>query len=65
MRDDATVVPLVEIRRAVADYMHDLGWCRPAEHFAHTEILGPLLHVPKFPDGSGYDFERFKSRSSR
>jgi methionine aminopeptidase len=55
---------LAEIRSAVADYMHSEGCtcCRDYdEHQRHEAMLGKLLRVPKYKDGSGYDFKRFRS----
>lgn len=53
------------IRQAVADYMSSEGCacCQnvPA-HEQHKAILAKLLHVPKYADGSGYDFARFKTK---
>lgn len=55
------------IRQAVADYMHSEGCdcCRDAEaHTKHEARLGELLGVPKYPDGYGYDFSKFRSSVS-
>jgi hypothetical protein len=54
-----------EIRRAVADYMRSEG-CSCCEdqpaHERHAATLAKLLRVPKYKDGSGYDFGRFETR---
>lgn len=55
---------LAEIRNAVADYMHSEGCscCRDYEkHEQDAARLGKLLRVPKYSDGSGYDFFRFST----
>lgn len=53
-----------EIRQALADYMQSEGCscCRDKE--AHEEAkarLAKLLRVPKYSDGSGFDFYKFKT----
>jgi hypothetical protein len=55
------------IRQAVADYMSSEGCacCRNVEaHKTHEAALAKLLHVPKYKDGSGYDFGRFRTKHS-
>ena len=55
-----------EIRQAVADYIWSEGCscCEDREaHERHSERLGKLLRVPKYEDGSGRDFSRFRSES--
>lgn len=52
------------IREALADYMVSEGCscCRNEEkHEKAARRLGKLLNVPKYGDGSGYDFNRFRS----
>lgn len=59
------VVEIKEIRKAVANYMGSEGCscCRDYEaHEKHAEVLGKLLKVPKYKDGSGYDFRRFRDK---
>lgn len=56
---------LKEVRQAVADYMRSEGCscCRSIEaHEKHKERLAKLLRVPKYSDGSGYDFSKFGSK---
>ena len=53
------------LREAVANYMSSEGCscCQNIEaHKAHTEALAKLLKVPKYSDGSGYDFSKFKTK---
>lgn len=53
-----------EIRKLIADYMSSegCGCCRDHEaHAKHTEALAKVLKVPKYSDGSGYDFGRYKT----
>lgn len=53
------------IRQAVADYMRSEGCscCQdPEAHERHKEALAKLLRVPKYPDGSGYDFSKFSTK---
>ena len=56
---------LKEIRRAVADYMRSEGCscCRDSEaHDQAAERLALLLKVPRYPDGSGFNFPKFKTQ---
>ncbi len=54
-----------QIRQALADYMYSEG-CSCCQHIdAHKEakkVLAKLLNVPKYSDGSGYDFYKFRSK---
>jgi methionine aminopeptidase len=55
---------LADIRRAVAYYMLSEGCscCRDIEkHKENTARLAKLLRVPKYSDGSGYNFVRFRT----
>lgn len=52
----------IKIRNAVADYMRSEGCscCRDHEgHERNAERLALLLDVPRYADGSGYDFSKF------
>jgi hypothetical protein len=54
-----------QIRTAIADYMQSEGCscCRDsAAHEKHTKVLAKLLRVPKYKDGSGYDFSKYKTK---
>jgi hypothetical protein len=56
---------LEKIRQAVADYMRSEGCscCRDTKaHEASAAKLAELLDVPKYEDGSGYNFAPFRSR---
>jgi len=58
------VVGRDDMRAAVANYMRSEGCscCRDSEaHERHTAALGRLLKVPKYKDGSGYNFARFEA----
>jgi len=51
-----------EFREALANYMSSEGCdcCSNRDaHDEHRAILAKMLGVPKYPDGSGYDFDRF------
>ena len=51
-----------ELRNAVADYMRSEGCscCENTEaHAEHKARLAKLLNVPKYDDGSGFDFLRY------
>ena len=59
---------LHELRQAVADYIQSEGCscCRDDEaHKRHKERLAKLLYVPPYADGSGYEFERFKTKENK
>jgi hypothetical protein len=54
-----------ELRGAVADYMRSEGCdcCRDRDaHEIHTARLAKLLNVPKYDDGSGFDFARYRGQ---
>lgn len=55
------------MREAVANYRLSEGCscCRDVEaHKKHTEALAKLLNVPKYSDGSGYDFSKYQSKAN-
>ena len=57
-----------DIRRALADYMRSEGCscCRDFEkHEEAAARLAKLLRVPRYSDGSGFDFERFTTDFER
>lgn len=52
------------IRQAFADYVYSEGCecCQDGpSHAKAMALLGDLLDVPKYPDGSGHDFKPFRS----
>ena len=51
------------LRSALADYMWSEGCscCEGMDHSKHAEQLARLLNVPKYDDGSGYDFARYRT----
>ena len=54
-----------EIRRAVADLLAADGCdcCRNVDAFDDAKKeLAKLLSVPKYSDGSGYDFSKFRTK---
>jgi hypothetical protein len=56
-----------KIRQALADYMRAEGCscCRNIKDWENAqEELARLLNVPKYPDGSGYDFSKFESKNT-
>jgi hypothetical protein len=58
-----STIYLEKIRQAVADYIESegCGCCEKTTHGKHGEALAMLLAVPKYEDGSGYDFARFRT----
>lgn len=56
---------IAEIRKAVADYMGSEGCscCSDRDaHKKHEATLAKLLRVPKYSDGSGFDFTRYQTK---
>lgn len=55
----------LDLRHVLADYMHSEG-CSCCEdvvkHSEHKAQLAKLLNVPKYDDGSGYDFDRYRKK---
>lgn len=61
-------VSLIEVRKAVADYMSSEGCscCQDTEaHDTHKKTLAKLLDVRAYKDKSGYDFYKHKSKRSK
>lgn len=58
---------LAEIRRAFADYLQSegCGCCQGHDHTKHLEQIARLLGVPKYSDGSGYNFTTFRTEAKR
>lgn len=52
-----------QVRTAVADYIKSegCGCCGGDDHPQHTAALAKLLNVRKYPDGSGYDFLKYRT----
>ena len=54
-----------QMRQAVANYMLSEGCSCCTNEDAHeknTETLAKLLNVKKYPDGSGYDFSKHRTK---
>lgn len=58
---------LKAIRQAVADYMQSEGCscCEGSDHAEHEARLAKLLRVPRYKDGSGYDFPKFRTEETK
>ena len=57
-----------EVRKALAAYMRAEGCSCCRNETAHAEAaarLAKLLRVPKYTDGSGYDFNKFYTEDAR
>lgn len=54
---------LAAIRRAFADYYASEGCscCQGRDHKTHAAALAKLLRVPRYKDGSGFDFYKFRT----
>lgn len=55
-----------KMRTALAEYMSSEGCscCGDYDaHQEHAERLGQLLNVPKYEDGSGRDFFKYRSKT--
>jgi hypothetical protein len=52
------------IRQALADYKEEegCGCCQGNDYRKHEETLATLLAVPRYKDGSGYDFRQFRTK---
>lgn len=59
--EGAEFVAIETIREAIANYVRGEGCscCESDDHKDHREILGKLLSIGKYKDGSGYDFHRY------
>lgn len=58
-------VRIEEVRRLLADYIFSEGCscCEDRDEHAKAQAeLGKLLNVPKYSDGSGYNFFIFRSK---
>ena len=55
------------LRRAIADYMQSEGCscCRGQSHEADKSRVAELLNVPRYSDGSGWNFNRFCTKPTR
>lgn len=63
--DERKRAGMKKIRQAVADYMRAEGCSCCRNQDAHAEakaVLAKLLNVPRYSDGSGYDFGKFRSK---
>ncbi len=67
MKPKPATVPLEEIRTAVADYLGSEGCscCRGADHDKNQNRLAELLNVPAYSDGSGNNFNSFRSDAGK
>jgi len=52
-----------KLRTAIADYMMSEGCscCESPDHEQHKARIAELLNVPKYPDGDGYNFNKYRS----
>lgn len=60
-------IQIVKIRKAIANYMYSEGCdcCEGSSHDSEKDILAKMLNVPKYDDGSGYDFGKFRDKEKR
>lgn len=56
-------IELGKIRTAIANYIESEGCscCQDENHNEHQALIGRLLEVPKYSDGSGYNFTEFET----
>ena len=62
---ETDTIKIRTIRRAIANYMRSEGCscCQDIDgHEKHLKRVARLLSVPKYDDGSGYDFGPFESK---
>ena len=59
-------VGLAGIRTAVADYMWSEGCscCQGSQHDAHAATIAKMLRVRPYADGSGFNFQRYRTKPS-
>ena len=64
MKKSKQTIDLVEIRKAVANYISSegCGCCEGQYHHEHKRSLAKSLKIPKYKDGSGYDFLKFVNK---
>ena len=58
-------IELVQLRQALADYIwsEGCGCCsNPDAHKMQAAILAKLLKVPKYKDGYGYNFLKYRKK---
>ncbi len=61
------MIKIKTIKQLIADYMASEGCscCESTEeHDIVKEKLARLLHIPKYKDGSGYDFGKYRSKKT-
>jgi hypothetical protein len=65
-RHEKPTVDLAEVRAAVARYMNSegCGCCSGTDHETNSKVLGKLLRVRKYKDGSGYDFYHYAKKKT-
>jgi hypothetical protein len=53
-----------KMRRAFANYRSSegCGCCEGSKHEEHEQAIAKLLGVPKYKDGSGYDFSKYQEK---
>lgn len=53
-----------KLREAIANYMQSEGCtcCQDDSHKQHEEAIAKLLGVRKYPDGSGYNFQKYRTK---
>lgn len=63
-QEKAVISDLEALRTAVANYMQSEGCscCQGSDHEYHKSILAMMLDVPSYSDGSGWDFDKFRSK---
>lgn len=57
-----------ELRTAIADYMYSEGCScceNQQEHEKHEIRIAELLKIPKYKDGSGYTFDRYRTKGAK
>ena len=56
-----------QMREAVANYLGSEGCecCQGQYHKDNKEALAKLLNVPKYSDGSGYDFGKYRKKKDK
>ena len=61
-------VSLVDVRRAIADYMWTEGCSCCQNRTAHEDAatrLAEILDVPRYSDGSGLNFYKYRTKEKK
>ena len=67
MKTNSKMINIAEVRKAIANYMYSEGCscCQDVDsHREHKAQLAKLLKVAKYKDGSGYNFDHYRTNDN-